>query len=65
MTGTFNETLQDATDAKPTSTSSESTEPTGDANSNSDSDDDDSSAARNTAFAAMGATILGASIYLL
>lgn len=63
MTGTFNETLQDATDAKPTSTSSESTEPTGDANNNSD--DDDSSAAKNTAFAAMGATILGASIYLL
>lgn len=64
MTGTFNETLQDATDAKPTSTSSESTEPTGEANNNSD-DDDDSSAAKNTAFAAMGATILGASIYLL
>ncbi|TIA86372.1 hypothetical protein E3P99_03699 [Wallemia hederae] len=75
MTGTFNETLQDATGAKPSSTSSSSaTEPTqsdnggdsGDSDSNNNSDDDgDSSASKNTAFAAMGATILGAAVYLL
>lgn len=68
LTGTFNETMQDATGAKPTTASSSSSaEPTGtnspDAQNNND--DDDSSATKANAFTVLSALIIGSALYVL
>ncbi|EOR02800.1 hypothetical protein J056_003362 [Wallemia ichthyophaga EXF-994] len=88
MTGTFNETLLNATGAEKANNDGDSDsdneddsdsdnngESGGDKNNNNNNsngdngdngdEDDDSSASKSKAFAAMGATILGAAVYLL